>query len=1216
MVTPEQQNEIYLYTVGLFKAAPGAYYEGLVGFVESGYSTQDMALALANSPVFNGLYNTDSDDAFVSAFLNNLVGDTLDAATMQAAVAGMNSLVADQGRAQAAVAIIDLLADQSPSDPTFGEARQLLQGRVDAAKGYQAFPGAKGLSANIATLQNVVEATDTAQYLTDGIDNLLGGIGNDLFQAYIYDNSNSLESGDIINGGAGTDVLRAEVGSSQDFAISAKTVSVENMFFTAQNLAWDNADNTIGDRLGFDTTIDAGEFAGVRQLWSDDSRASLVIEDVSEDSHLTTIGMRDTDSAVNYEVYFDQQNVTDIGSQESGGSLILTIADLDRMDQGLSPLSDAFPYDILTVHFEGVSYELDIDYTDVEDHDDLVAAINDALAADGVTQFEAVKQGSVNVVHPDTSNPLVVDQVVIQKVDATMEGNFDAAMSTWDNSGIIPGDTAYLTRVQDEQAVAQPSLTQVDVVVDNVGRGCVGGDLVIGAMAECLGIEQFNVQVDRNSWLSTLRSNNELSHGALEVVNVVNISENDAEGNGNLRIDALNDVRVFDASEMAGNVTLTATLSNEIVAKYFSLTDSHQDNTQDDSDPVDYLDVVDTYFSYDFGAGSDSLNLTLSADNFQDAGSAAFEDFQLEVNGNDGNDRLTVRFDDATANDADFWYFNQSVNQANNSSIVINGGAGNDTISTPGAGNMTINAGSGNDVVFSDNTGAKAQWVINAANLDLNDLDGNGPGATGLLYGAQLTLTFAAANLTLPAGMTQPNADAYDVGFESTVRVTTNDLGNQATVNQAIKNAINNDAVLSKLLLAEDGPENTLVITSKIDGQFSSNDIVIDVEAIDLADQSTATQDDLQDAYELLMRDSDAVLTQAILDGYANAYDGNIATLALQGSDSVYTSDNRINVGSGDDLVVLGTGANSNDTLVFTGTDLGKVTVVNFDDAVGSASMDSLNFGSYLIGKTSASESVSSERGIADTYDFLNVSGVGGTAGADEIIVINDFAAVAGETWATMTASDFLTAIQDETGTEIGYGNIDSNDIDVAAAPANYVGDTMHHVFMVENDLNAGEYKAFYVTSEIDADGNEFNSASLISIIDFGASFDLADDGGVVPGPVQVDVTVADLQTYDASTDDFNFILDFAAAGAKFANINGFDDGDTVTLLNAPAGSAVDFASSAADSIEFAAGDLVAFTNAWAITVGAQDPVEVADFVAAADEFAATQAIWGDWLVA
>jgi hypothetical protein len=41
-------------------------------------------------------------------------------------------------------------------------------------------------------------------------------------------------------------------------------------------------------------------------------------------------------------------------------------------------------------------------------------------------------------------------------------------------------------------------------------------------------------------------------------------------------------------------------------------------------------------------------------------------------------------------------------------------------------------------------------------------------------------------------------------------------------INQAIKQAINSDAVLSKLLLATDGPANSLVVTSLIDGTHTT----------------------------------------------------------------------------------------------------------------------------------------------------------------------------------------------------------------------------------------------------------------------------------------------------------------------------------------------------------------------------------------------------------
>ncbi|MBK7053323.1 MAG: hypothetical protein IPH54_23165 [Rhodoferax sp.] len=48
---------------------------------------------------------------------------------------------------------------------------------------------------------------------------------------------------------------------------------------------------------------------------------------------------------------------------------------------------------------------------------------------------------------------------------------------------------------------------------------------------------------------------------------------------------------------------------------------------------------------------------------------------------------------------------------------------------------------------------------------------------------------------------------------------------NDLQVNQAIKSAINNDSVLSKLIVAQDGPANTLVITALTDGARVAADL-------------------------------------------------------------------------------------------------------------------------------------------------------------------------------------------------------------------------------------------------------------------------------------------------------------------------------------------------------------------------------------------------------
>lgn len=99
------------------------------------------------------------------------------------------------------------------------------------------------------------------------------------------------------------------------------------------------------------------------------------------------------------------------------------------------------------------------------------------------------------------------------------------------------------------------------------------------------------------------------------------------------------------------------------------------------------------------------------------------------------------------------------------------------------------------------------------------------------------------------------------------------------------------------------------------------------------------------------------------------------------------------------------------------------------------------------------------------------------------------------DTFAGLTASNFLAAINDDDGTA-DYADIVDGSLDAADSPFgdNFVGTVQDHMVFVENDANRGEYKVFYLTSELDADGNvdnddgDFASATLLGTIDFGAT--------------------------------------------------------------------------------------------------------------------------------
>ena len=144
-----------------------------------------------------------------------------------------------------------------------------------------------------------------------------------MFKAYVFDNQNTLQSGDSIDGGAGTDTLLADLGSSNKFAITPETKSVEIVKFRVQanDPTTDGSENNTG-RTG--ATIDAERMQGVKEFWSSNSRADLKVEDVRINSNQVTIGMENTDAGkVDMRVYFDNQNLVPNG--KSGAQLSLEL---------------------------------------------------------------------------------------------------------------------------------------------------------------------------------------------------------------------------------------------------------------------------------------------------------------------------------------------------------------------------------------------------------------------------------------------------------------------------------------------------------------------------------------------------------------------------------------------------------------------------------------------------------------------------------------------------------------------------------------------------------------------------------------------------------------------------------------------------------------------------------------------------------------------------
>ena len=1034
------------------------------------------------------------------------------------------------------------------------------------------------------------DAAGTTQMLTTAQDNLTGTDGSDTFSAYIFDNANTAQSGDMIAGGTGTDTLNADIGNSQNFAITLHTDSVENFAVRAEAVATDSNDNNMNS-----VQIDAERMEGTNRYETNNSRADVVIEDVRiADGQVTqniTVAMVATDpGTVDMGVYFDQHSLITSGTTTSGASLDLQIIDVLAAEAGSDPLLNNI-YTSVSFNVDGVSKTLNFkDPGSLTTYAALTAEINDLITTAAVTD-----DSMRNLTAAETTAFTAPGSTAVgTTITITSSTGEILTEGSWESGLTADEESHYYTNQEPTPGDTSSALITSTIILDDVGRGSMGGDLIIGGLSTgttstSRGVEQFNISVDRNSQLQEIQStNNTLQE--VYIVNADNSDDSNDTATGSLTIagdtngdndlpgvDAntagLTDVRVLDASAMVGAVNIDAELTSNVTTKYMNLVD---DAGNAAADNIDFL--------YTLGTSNDTLSLDISNANLAAAGSTSREDFNLSITAGAGNDTVSTLIGTGAGVATTGWY----ANSVDNANLAINAGSGADTITTTGAGNFSIDAGSGDDTVYADNSGTKAQWLVNATNTDIADLNGDALVTTFVVDG-QLTVTFDDTEDT-------NNALGATSGYEVTVDIAnTNYVTTSLNVNQAIKEAINDDAVLSKLLVAQDGPGNALVITSLVDGTMAANnlDIVVSENYTNGADATrdaailTAFQTYMQDSTDTFadgvenaagvaalngltgMGAGTAVLsttapsisneTQTVavtaLDGATDttlftangtsvAYTttandvllgteganlaatiathadiasatftgGNLITIVFNtgvneavaaidsdgtgayaaaaagvatvftetvaggavvagtsttGADSTSRSDNAITGNTGDDVLVLGTTETSVDTLDYNAA-FGNDTIFNFDLAE-----DRLDFTDILTDVNSASASTISAQRIATTSTVENSAAIDLTS--NEVAIVNDFAQTSAtvDTWADMTAADIDTALSGVTD----YANISTGATTDATTQT-----TQNSILMVENDLNAGEYKVFEVTETIATDDY---TVELLGTIDF-----------------------------------------------------------------------------------------------------------------------------------
>ncbi len=781
------------------------------------------------------------------------------------------------------------------------------------------------------------------------------------------------------------------------FAQNIETVSVKSEHISDSDPSASQS-GQIGVRLY------ASQTSGVTVWESHGSTADLIIEgarirndQVTQD---ITVTMRDTAAGdVDFEVYFVPESVRSHMLTES--LIKLEIISPQQVTNGTSPVfQQTFGGFTLTVTDKttGLSTVETISSPEIrfaQTYTQLAVAFQNAFdKALGINMVAVTLGDDFNVL--DHQGFSVSDQsigytVTGQQLKLSAVGpialSTPADTSGWLGDGSSIFSVPYVNFFSSTANNSKPVVG--NILLDNVGQGGRSGDLVVGTKgdnspAESRGIDVFEIKVQGSSKLQSINS----THNALREVRFFNFFEYDPltqasppEAFGKLVISGqpsgatqsptllapsgtygLTDLQVIDGTKMRGDLEFSAEITQASVAKYLEI-----DNSLPNREFYGESD-----FAYNGGQGHDVMNIRVdSAVTGSTPLAGVRSDFVFSASGNEGNDHITVTFatpaGDTTAINA--WYAQQSALQANSRTpfnrdywetlqISIYGGSGDDTIRKPGWGDAYISADTGNDTVYTDNSGTgRSVWAIGhdatrPLQLSTNTNTTSYGGISNLtgvaaynsalfLYGGKLTIT-----LSEPGAI---SANQYQNGWEVTVDIPYADINlftvTQVQINQAIVQAINNDAVLSKLLFAESHPSGSLSVTSLIDGSFVADDLRIEVSAPLLGDVSTSEQAGIVSAFAQLTSNPSASMSSAqaaMNTGVAsiNARSGMTSgadVFVALGAPSTAQTDNLISMGPGNNVLVLSTSATANETvLAFQHSSQEETSIVNFDDSSGS----------------------------------------------------------------------------------------------------------------------------------------------------------------------------------------------------------------------------------------------------------------------------------------
>ena len=251
-LTTAQKTDLYRFFALAFDAAPGVtFMNQLDEAINSPMTLKQVVNEFIKKPEFTSIYfNFLTNQEFARKFVDRNVASTATTAAKDEAVTQITALLnAGHSRGDVIVDVFGALAATPFTDTKWGDTAKLLSNQVAYARYYTETLGLGGeASPNIAALRNVIKnvtatsPTDAGSIaaalnsfagqtfnLTTGIDNLQPGPGNDTYTG----TAGTWNTGDVVNGGNGTDTLNVTVSGAGPTLTAASLVSVEVLNVTA-----------------------------------------------------------------------------------------------------------------------------------------------------------------------------------------------------------------------------------------------------------------------------------------------------------------------------------------------------------------------------------------------------------------------------------------------------------------------------------------------------------------------------------------------------------------------------------------------------------------------------------------------------------------------------------------------------------------------------------------------------------------------------------------------------------------------------------------------------------------------------------------------------------------------------------------------------------------------------------------------------------------------